>query len=89
MSLYGLRQRMPLPVFIVVLAIALVLAGFACACLSDHPLQALERLVVALAAEPFPLLDAWAFAAVFAFVFLASQSAPHRFTQAHLQRFRF
>lgn len=89
MSLYALRQRMPLPVLIVVLAIALVLAGFACACLSDHPLQALERLAVALAAEPFPLLEAWALAAVFAFVSLASQSAFPRLTQAHLQRFRF
>lgn len=89
MSLFGLRQRMPLSVFIVVLAIALVLAGFACACLSDRPLQALERLVVAVAAEPSPLLDAWAFAGVLAFVFLTSRSAPQRLTQAHLQRFRF
>lgn len=89
MSLYALRQRMPPPVLIVVLAIALVLAGFACACLSDHPLQALERLAVALAAEPIPLLEAWALAAAVAFMFLASQGASRRSTQAHLQRFRF
>lgn len=89
MSLLGLRRRLPLPVFIVVLAIALVLAGFACACLSDHPLQALEQLVAALAAAPFPLLEAWALAAAFAFALMASQNSPQPLTQAHLQRFRF
>lgn len=89
MSLYVLRQRMPQPVFIVVLTIALVLAGFVCACLSDHPLQALERFVVAHAVQPFSLLETWALAAAFALIVIASQSAPQRLTQARLQRFRF
>lgn len=79
---------MPLPVFIIVLAIALVLAGFACACLSDHPLQALERLTASPAATPFPLFDPWALTAFLSLLVVGSRIVSKGLTQADLQRFR-
>ena len=42
LSLERLRRRLPLVVFLLLLILLLMLVGFACACLSDHPMQALE-----------------------------------------------
>jgi hypothetical protein len=42
MSLQTLRGRMPLVAFILLAVICLALLGFACACLSDQPMQASE-----------------------------------------------
>lgn len=80
---------MPRPVFFVVLAIALLLAGFACACLSDHPLQALERLTASPATTPFPLFGIWAVAAFLSLLVVGSRTVSNGLTQARLQRFRF
>jgi len=49
---------MPLVVFILVALVCLVLLGFACACLTDSPTQALDRAVSALAHLP-ALTPAW------------------------------
>lgn len=80
---------MPRPVFFVVLVIALLLAGFACACLSDHPLQALERLTASPATVPFPLFDIWALATFLSLLVVGSRTVSERLTQERLQRFRF
>jgi len=47
-----MRARLPLVVFILLLVVALLLLGFACACLSDHPMQAIERVLASIPAAP-------------------------------------
>lgn len=77
---------MPFPLFIMVLAIVLMLAGFACACLTDHPEQALDRGFLAVTEAPLPLAEAafMVIAGLLITSFLVSQ-AP---TRARLQSFR-
>jgi len=58
MSISGMRARLPLVVFILLLIVALLLLGFACACLSDHPMQAIERVLTSIPAA-LPLLEVW------------------------------
>ncbi len=53
-----MRARLPLVVFILLLIAALLLLGFACACLSDHPMQAIERVLTSIPAA-LPLLEVW------------------------------
>lgn len=80
------RKRLPFPLFIVVLVIVVMLAGFACACLNDHPGQALDRGFIAVAEAPLPLLQA-AFAMIAVLLARPVQlaQAPAR---ARLQIFR-
>jgi hypothetical protein len=90
MSLLGLRARLPLVVFILVAVLCLALLGFACACLTDHPMQAVERVLTAIAAVP-AVVDVWA-AAVVAFLAAAAAVATRRVvaeapSHAALQRF--
>ena len=80
----AVRERMPFPLFIVVLAIVLMLAGFACACLTDHPEQALDRGFLAVSEAPLPLAEA-AFVAIAGLALLLRAQAP---TRARLQSFR-
>ena len=54
-----LRNRMPLIAFIFLAVVCLLLIGFVCACLSDHPAQAVERALVLGGALP-PLVVVWA-----------------------------
>jgi len=58
LSVQRLRKRLPLVVFILLALVCLVLVGFACACLSDHPVQAIERALLAVASLP-GLSPAW------------------------------
>jgi hypothetical protein len=53
-----MRKRLPLIVFIFLVLIFLMLVGIACACLSDHPMQAVEKAVSAIPAAP-PVMEAW------------------------------
>ena len=80
---------MPLFVFILLALVCVALLGFACACLSDHPMQALDRAIGALAvlpavAEVWPALVLGAFAAAGLFAVRLSPGAP---SAAALQRF--
>jgi hypothetical protein len=68
MSLEALRERMPVVAFILLAIVCLALFGFACACLSDHPMQALERALGSIPALP-ALIEVWS---VIALVSLAS-----------------
>jgi hypothetical protein len=59
MALQALRRRVPLVAFILIALLCLVLLGVACACMSDHPVQALEKALAAVAAHP-ALIEVWA-----------------------------
>jgi hypothetical protein len=51
---------MPLIAFILLALICLAIIGFACACLSEQPAQAIERSLSAGSAVP-PLIEVWSF----------------------------
>lgn len=51
----AVRQRLPFPLFLIIFVIVLMLAGFASACLTDHPEQSVERMLIAAAALPTPV----------------------------------
>ncbi len=63
MSLQTLRGRMPLVAFILLAVVCLALLGFACACLSDQPMQALERALGAIPSLP-ALIEVWSLMAL-------------------------
>lgn len=52
------RGRLPLVVFLLLAVICLALLGFACACLTDHPMQALERALAAIPLVP-AVVELW------------------------------
>jgi len=85
-----LRERLPLVVFVLLLILGLLLLGFACACITDHPAQAIERVLAAVATAP-PVIEVWstnAFALMLLTLALARQArARSRRSPALLQRF--
>ncbi len=91
-SIVRLRRRLPLIVFILLAILCLLVIGFACACFSDHPAQAIDRAVSAPAATP-AVIEVWSF------VILSLFAAPlvltrrvggfGRASPAQLQRFLF
>jgi len=91
MSVQALRGRMPLLVFILLAIVCLALLGFACACLGDHPLQAIERALGAIPSLP-PLTAVWSPITVGLLALLGSSSTRRRIeapSLAALQRFLF
>lgn len=81
---------MPLIAFILLAVICLALLGFACACLSDHPMQALERALSAVPALP-ALIEVWPvalLALVAAAAFVSAHTLARAPSEAALQRFR-
>ncbi len=83
---------MPLVAFILLAVVCLALLGFACACLTDHAAQAVERAV--LLGGDLPLLvEVWAtFTAALAaatLVVVVRDRAVSRASPALLQRFLF
>lgn len=85
---------MPLIAFILLAVVCLALIGFACACLSDNPAQALERAVASAGAMP-ALIEVWSYAAIAMLVGALSSwslvvARPReRASPAQLQRFLF
>ena len=87
-----LRGRLPLIVFILLAAPCLLLIGFACACFSDHPGQAIDRALSAPSAMP-AVIEVWSL------VIVSLLAAPlvvtrrvggfGRASPAELQRFLF
>lgn len=65
---------MPLVVFILLAVVCLALFGFACACLSDHPLQAVERALTGVPALP-ALVEVWSLLALIALASAALAAA--------------
>ena len=62
LSVQRLRERLPLIVFLLLLILLVMLVGFACACLGDHPMQAIERALAAIPSLP-PMAVMWTFVA--------------------------
>jgi len=91
-GILALRKRMPLIVFLLLALVLLMLVGLACACLTDNPMQAIERVLTALAQLP-TVAVAWTFMFVtllLAMPRLQLQAAGRgRASPAALQRFRF
>lgn len=90
-NLDRLRRRLPLIVFVLIAIVALMLLGLACACLTDDPMQAVERALSFVPALPAPG-DVWAtlFAALATSLLIVRTSvATGRASPALLQRFRF
>jgi hypothetical protein len=91
-GIIALRTRMPLIVFLLLALLLLMLVGLACACLTDNPMQTIERVVAALGQLP-TVAVAWSL--MFATVLLAMprlqpQTAGRgRASPASLQRFLF
>lgn len=85
-----MRKRLPLIVYVLLVLIAVMLVGVACACLTDHPMQAIEK---ALSAIPMAaaLMAAWPVLAVGLFgaalTARLSRAARDRASPAVLQRF--
>lgn len=83
---------MPLIVFLLLSLVVLMLVGFACACLTDDPMQAIELVFNALAQLP-TVAVAWSFLVatlLIALPRLQPHTARHgRASPAVLQRFRF
>jgi hypothetical protein len=82
---------MPLVAFILLAIICLALFGFACACLSDHPMQALERPLGAIPALP-ALIEVWSLVALAALasgalVVTSTMARARAPSPATLQRF--
>lgn len=90
MAIQRLRERLPLVVFVLLLVLGLLLLGFACACITDHPAQAIERALAAIATAP-PIIEVWsvnAFALVLLTLAVARQARSRpRPSPASLQRF--
>ncbi len=91
-GILALRKRMPLLVFVLLALLLLMLVGLACACLTDDPMQAIERVFTALAQLPTAAV-AWSF--MFATLLLAIPRLQPQATgrgwasPASLQRFLF
>ena len=89
MALQRFRGRLPLVAFILLAVVCLLLLGFACACLTDHPMQAIQAALSAIPALPaqievWPLIVASLLAATG--LLATGLRAPSR-SPAILQRF--
>lgn len=91
-EILAVRQRMPLIVFLFLALLILMLVGFACACLSDTPMQVIERVLAAFAQLPTVAVT-WTF--VFATLLVAmprlqpQRAGLGRASPEALQRFLF
>lgn len=91
-SIQSLRGRLPFVVFLILLVIAVVMIGFACACIADHPGKALDRASSVVPAG-VPLVEIWPLIMLLlapAWLFVgAPQRARGRASPPLLQRFLF
>ena len=78
--------------FILLAVLCLVLLGFACACISHHPVAAIERALTAAATLP-PLVEIWSLLILglvpASLAVLRNRAAVVRGSPAELQRFLF
>ena len=81
---------MPLVVFVLLAILCLAFLGFACACLSDSPMQALERALGSIPAQPAQV-EGWSLVALHAHGAAVLATAPRARARAPspavLQRF--
>src|SRR5436190_18030971 len=93
LSIQRLRRRLPLPVFVVILILLMVMLGFFCLCINDHPSQAAERAISAIAHAP-AIVEMWALTVLLLAPLLlaplvSAVPAIGRASPVRLQRFRF
>jgi hypothetical protein len=85
----ALRERLPWVVWILLFAVVLMVAGFACACVTGKPAQASQQVLQGLP----PVVEAWALlasvAALLGVLLTTSGRARGRASPAVLQRFLF
>lgn len=85
------RARLPLFVFVLLLLLLLIMLGFACACISDHPVQAMERALAAIPSAA-PVIELWTLS-LLAFVAVTGiakqRRTPERASPSMLQCFLF
>lgn len=89
MAIDRLRQRLPFVVFVLLLILSLLLLGFACACITDHPVQVIERVLAAIPALP-PVVEVWSLHVIATFAIALAVVRPiplARPSPAGLQRF--
>jgi hypothetical protein len=83
---------MPLVAFILLAVVCLALLGFACACLSDQPTQALDRAISTGDALP-PLVEMWSVVVAallgVGLLLVVDRRGRSRASPALLQRFLF
>jgi hypothetical protein len=83
---------MPLVVFILLAVVCLALLGFACACLTDQAVQAVERATSLGSALP-PLIEVWSLVLVAvmggSLLVAVREQGGSRASPAVLQRFLF
>jgi hypothetical protein len=91
-SIQRLRERLPFIAFVLLFVLIVMLVGVACACATDHPMQAIERALSAISTAP-PAIQVWtyAFAAIVGFALVAQRrrGAFGRASPQELQRFLF
>jgi hypothetical protein len=89
-SVTRMRTHLPLIVFVLLVLIAVMLVGVACACITDHPMQAIEQALSAIVVAT-ALIAAWPVFAVglfgVALTIRLSRAARDRASPALLQRF--
>lgn len=86
-----MRKRLPPVVFILLLIFLLLMLGIACVCISDHPVQPIERALGAITAAP-PVMEIWTLMVVLMFVsavLIRPRTVASRASPATLQRFLF
>jgi hypothetical protein len=86
-----MRRRMPLLAFILLLVFVLLMLGVACACISDHPAQIIDRALGPGPAAP-AVIEMWSFAITLmlvTFVLVRPRRVAARSSPAALQRFLF
>jgi nitric oxide reductase large subunit len=93
LSIQRLRRRLPFVVFVLVLILFVVMLGFACLCMTDHPTQAAERAISAIAHAP-AIIELWAALVVLFCVQILLPAvviprASGRASPVYLQCFRF
>lgn len=92
MLIERMRKRLPFVVFLFLVLILLMIVGLACACLSDHPMQAVEKAVSTVQVTA-PVMESWP-ALILGFfgvpiLLLLPVVARERASPALLQRFLF
>jgi hypothetical protein len=91
-SIQRLRERMPLIAFILLFVMLVMLIAVACACATEHPMKAVDRMLSAASAIP-AVIEVWTytFAALLFVPFLVppKRRALGRASPQELQRFLF
>lgn len=91
-GLQALRSRLPFAVFVLLLVFAVLLFGFACALMTDHPGQVIDRALSAAAALP-AIVEVWSLWVAAAALLVIARHRTHleaaRASPPVLQRFRF